>query len=176
MYPFFRLVAHTLSAYRKPKLPVDAVHSSSHICWPTDIDMFGEMNHGRILTVFDQGRFGLAARNGLLDVVLKQGWALTMAGVSVRYRRRILPFRRYEMRSKFWGLDDRFLYLEQSMWRNGECCASALYRTTALRSGKMVPVAEVAAALNVNPEDHPVPDWVEDWAQADAKRPWPPLS
>lgn len=174
MYPFARLLIHMGLAKSQPPLDPMGIHISHHICWPWDIDMFGEMNHGRILTIFDQGRFGTAVRTGLMRSVLRGGWALTLAGVSVRYRKRVLPFRRYEMRSRAVGMDERFIYLEQSLYRHDECCASALYRAAATKGGRMVPVCTIARSIGLDPVNARVPDWVKAWADADAQRPWPP--
>jgi hypothetical protein len=66
------------------------------------------------------------------------------------------------------------MYLEQSLWRDGVCHASALYRSAATRNGKMVPIEDVARAVGVDPQGSPVPEWVSAWADADAQRPWPP--
>lgn len=93
MYPFIRLATGVLGARRAPRLahPLDT-HVSHHRCWPWDIDMFAEMNNGRMLTLYDLGRFQLAARAGLIDALVKHGWALTIAGSSTRYRKRITTF------------------------------------------------------------------------------------
>ena len=174
MYPFVRLVYQTALAAGQPKLGPFETHVSHHICWPWDIDIFLEMNNGRVLTVFDLGRFPLAQRAGLLGAIRRNGWTLSMLGASVRYRRRILPFRRYQMRSRALGFDARFMYLEQSIWRGEDCCASVLYRSAALHKGKMVPTQEVEAALNLTKASPELPAWVQAWIEADATRPWPP--
>jgi acyl-CoA thioesterase FadM len=174
MYPFPRLIKEMLIARKQPKLPFEGVHVSHHICWPWDIDMFGEMNNGRILTVFDLGRFPLALRVGLFDLLRRKKWALTMAGASVRYRKRILPFRKYEMRSSCVGRDARFFYLHQSMWEGDTCCASVLYRSAVLERGKIVPTDRVATELHAPDWNPELPAWVQAWIDADNTRAWPP--
>ena len=53
---------------------------------------------------------------------------MTMAGACVRYRR-IRMFERIEMRSRALCWDDRFIYIEQSMWKtNGDCAGHIVYR------------------------------------------------
>ena len=64
MYPISRLIGGAVRAYRAPKLNIDDTSESSFICRPWDIDMFFEMNNGRILTLYDLGRFDLAIRGG----------------------------------------------------------------------------------------------------------------
>ncbi len=178
MFPFVRFIKDILIARRMPPITeVGEIHVSHHICWPWDLDMFAELNNGRMLTLYDLGRFALAQRGGLIDVLIKRKWVLTMAGATVRYRRRITGFERFEMRSRFIGWDDRFMYLEQSMWKkNGECASHVLYRSAALSKGKAVAPSEVAIALGQDPVSPPLPKWVTAWIEAEAKRTWPPMS
>ena len=75
-------------------------HVSHHYCLPWDIDLWRELNNGRTLTLYDLGRIPLAGRVGLIKVLRRERWGLTMAGASVRYRRRIRVFDRIEMRSR----------------------------------------------------------------------------
>lgn len=175
MYPFLRLGAEFLRARRMPPLALEDPHESHHRCWPWDIDLFGEMNNGRILTLYDVGRLPMAMRMGLIGPLRQNGWALTMAGASVRYRRRIKTFQRFTMRSRPVCRDDRFLYLEQTMWVGKEAASNILYRSAVTDRNGIVPTARVAEALgrpDWNPEP---PDWVKNWIEAEGTRIWPPI-
>ena len=97
MYPFGRLIWQMLKAGRQSKIGLWEPHVSLHYCMPWDIDMFGEMNNGRVLTLTDLGRLSLGLRCGLVDVIRRKRWSLAMAGANVRWRQRILPMRRYKM-------------------------------------------------------------------------------
>lgn len=177
MYPFIRMALGIWKARKTPQLGPFATYVSQHRCWPWDIDMWMELNNGRTLTLYDLGRIPLAQVNGLLDVVRRKRWGLTMAGVVVRYRRRIRAFERFEMRSRLLCWDERFFYLEQSMWkRNGDCANHAVYRAAVTDRNGIVASDIVAKAMNrpdlVSPE---MPEWVALWLQAEAARPWPPM-
>lgn len=174
MYPYLRFAALTLRERRKAPMSLFDTHVMEMTCLPVDIDGFLEMNNGRILTLFDLGRFALAIRMGLWDVLRAQKWGLVVAGSTVRYRARITTFQKYEMRTRFLGWDERFLYLEQAMWRGDTCCNHALLRTAVTANGRMAPVADVAKALGVEGESPALPDWVQAWAAADGTRVWPP--
>jgi acyl-CoA thioesterase FadM len=175
MYPFIRLFKEIVKARRMPSLGLFDTHVSHHICWPWDIDLFVELNHGRSLTLYDLGRLPLATRIGLDRVLLQNGWGLTMAGASVRWRARVRPFQRFENRSRALGWDDKFLYLEQSMWlRDGRCASQVLYRAAVTDSGGIVSTNRVKDAMGVTQDSPPLPDWVQAWIAADALRPWPP--
>ena len=58
----------------------------------------------------------------------KEGWGITVAGNSVRYRRRIRMFERFAMVSRLTGWDRRFFYMEQSIWKGAECANHMLLR------------------------------------------------
>ncbi len=174
MYPFIRLSWQFFIHRNAPKLAVDDIHISHHICLPTDIDLWWELNNGRTLTLYDLGRLPMARRAGLIQMLKDNNWGLTMAGVSVRYRKRIRMWQRFEMRSRALGMDDKFIYLEQSLWRNNECCGHALYRSAVTDKDGIVKPDRVIAALGI-PFTKPLPDWVQAWIDADATRPWPPM-
>ena len=174
MYPFGRLFWQMIVASRQPKLGSWDEHVSFHYCMPWDIDMFGEMNNGRVLTFTDLGRFPLALRGGLIAVILKNKWQLSMAGATVRWQRRILPFRRYKMKSSAIGCDDRFVYLHHTIWRDDVCHASVLYRACARKGSKRISIEEFLTELGT-PDDVPsLPDWADNWRKVEDNRVWPP--
>ena len=90
MFPFVRMIKDIVLARNLPPLAdFSEIHESTHICWPWDIDFFGEMNNGRVLTIYDLGRFASAQRGGLIKALYVNKWGLAMAGAMVRYRRRL---------------------------------------------------------------------------------------
>ncbi|WP_371038063.1 acyl-CoA thioesterase [Rhodosalinus sp. FB01] len=176
MYPFFRLALEYRTHRGASALPLTGTHVSHHRCWPWDLDMWAELNNGRTLTLYDLGRIPLAMRTGLVMAMREQGWGLTIAGSSVRYRRRVRAFERLEMRSRVVCWDARFIYLEQSMWRrDGECTSHALYRSAVTSADGIVPPEKVLSAMRQTATSPPMPDWVAAWSAAEALRPWPPM-
>ncbi len=175
MYPFVRMTKELLK-YRKARpLGLNENHVSQHICWPWDLDMWRELNNGRTLTLYDLGRIPLARRVGLIKALRENRWGMAVAGVSVRYRKRVLAFERVEMRSRAIGWDNRFLYVEQSLWnRRGECAGHALYRMAVTSADGIVPPAEIARAIGHDPEGPQLEKWVCEWIRAEGHRPWPP--
>lgn len=174
MYPLFRFAKEMAKFRNAPRLAVTGVHVSTHICWPWDLDPWIELNNGRTLTLFDLGRIPMAQRSGLIPVLRDRKWGITVAGSSVRYRRRIRAFERFTMISRVAGWDHRFIYMDQSMWKGAECCNQVLIRSAITSAQGIVPPAQVMAALGASPDSPPLPDWIAAWIGADDTRPWPP--
>ena len=174
MYPFLRMFKVMAQARRQPPLGLFDTHVSRLICWPWDLDPWVELNNGRTLTLYDLGRLPLSRRTGFERLLREQGWGLTVAGSSTRYRRRVTVFARLTMHSRCLGWDDRFLYMDQSMWKGNECASQVLIRSAIVSKAGIVPPARMAQAMGIPTESPALPDWVLAWAEAEATRPWPP--
>lgn len=177
MFPFVRMIKDVWLASRQaPFVSMTETHVSHHICWPHDLDIWLELNNGRALSLYDLGRTAMAQRAGLVRVLRQQKWGMTMAGTSTRFRRRIHGFERFEMRSRAVCWDDKFIYLEQSMWKkSGDCASHVLYRAAVTDSNGIVSPDRVLTAMGVDHVSPPMPDWITAWCDADAYRPWPPM-
>ena len=191
MYPFLTVFRRTAFAMLKPRLPAGSKTRASYVCMPWDLDHWGEMNHGRVLTLSDVVLPMSAARVGLMQLVLRRGWALTMAGATSRWRHRIRPFMRVTFVLRLLGWDARFVYLEVTIWHKDRAMAQTLYRSAvrgpegAIAPAELVEALGGADAIFAGVEEEaltpngPAPDgtppaWVRAWADADALRPWPP--
>lgn len=174
MYPFLRMAKELVRARRLPPLGLLDTHVSHHRCWPWDLDPWMELNNGRTLTLFDLGRLPLGRRTGLDRVLRANRWGLTVAGSSVRYRRRVTVFSALTMHTRCIGWDARFLYMEQSMWRGDDCTSHVLIRSAVVSKGGMVAPEKLARAMGHSGQSPALPAWVLAWIEADATRPWPP--
>jgi len=177
MFPIFRLIKDLLKARRMAPLDLTETHVSNHICWPWDLDIWLELNNGRAMTLYDLGRTMQAQRVGLISALRQNRWGMTVAGSSVRFRQRIRGFERFEMRSRAVAWDDKFIYLEQSMWKKNGSCASHVMLRTALtdKDGIVSPTRVLAAMGRADQQPFEMPDWIDAWRAADAQRPWPPM-
>lgn len=174
MYPFLRMFKVMAQARRQPPLGLFDTHVSTLICWPWDLDPWVELNNGRTLTLYDLGRLPLSRRTGFEALLRAKGWGLTVAGSSTRYRRRVTAFSRLTMYTRCLGWDDRFIYMEQSMWKGEECTSQVLIRSAIVSKSGIVPPVELAKAAGVSTLSPELPDWVKAWIAAEATRPWPP--
>ena len=108
MYPYIRATHALLKARSQPAMGLYDTHVSHHRAWPWDTDIFGELNNGRILTLFELGRWQMTVRLGLIRPFLRGGLTLAVAGVSVRYRKRVPIFHKYRMQTRVLGYGERF--------------------------------------------------------------------
>ena len=174
MYPLIRLMKEFHVHRNAPPLGLLDTHVSRHICWPWDLDIWMELNNGRSLTLYDLGRLPLARRVGLIGVLRANGWSLTMAGATVRWRRRTRVFERLEMHSRCVGWDDRFIYIEQTMWDGDEAKSSVVYRAAVTDRNGIVRTDRLMAAFPGPVPQAELPAYVRAWIAAEAERPWPP--
>ncbi|MGL5010944.1 MAG: acyl-CoA thioesterase [Paracoccaceae bacterium] len=174
MYPFVRLAKEIIKFRNAAPLgPFDA-HVSTHRIWPWDLDPWRELNNGRTLTLFDLGRLPLFIRMGIARGVAKQGWGLTVAGNTTRYRRRLTVFQKVTMISRCIGWDARFFYMEQSFWRGDECTSHMLIRAAVVGKSGIIPPATATETLGIPSASPALPAWVQSWIVAEDQRPWPP--
>lgn len=177
MYPWLRLIKTFVTASRQAPLAWDEAHVSQHICWPWDLDAWNELNNGRALTLLDLGRVGWIARMKVSRQMRAKRWGFAIAGSTVRYRRRVQLFHRFEMRTRITCWDDRFFYYEQSTWkRDGQCAYHAVLRAAITSKEGIVPPAELIKALGMDIHTPVIPDWIAAWAASEDLRPWPPMS
>ncbi|MEM6728204.1 MAG: acyl-CoA thioesterase [Pseudomonadota bacterium] len=177
MYPWLRLVARLRSARRLPPAGLLDTHVSQHRVSLFDCDMFAEMNNGRILTIYEFGRWEMSTRTGLWAAIRKRGWGFAVAGASVRYRKRLTPWEKFEMRTRVVGWDARFVYIEQGMFKaNGDCANHCLFRTAVVSKGRAVPTADLVEVMDFKGPAPVLPAWAQAWIDADTQRPWPPMA
>ena len=174
MYPVIRMAKEIWVNRNAGPINLGEFHISHHICWPWDLDLWLELNNGRTLTLYDLGRHVLAKRYGLVSLLKSKNWSMPMAGASVRYRRRIQIFDRFEMRSRClcWG---ELFYIEQSIWKkNGECAGQIVNRSAFANHAGIISPDKVMRELGESLEPPQIPNWVASWIQAENNRPWPP--
>jgi len=178
MYPFIRYattIAHAALKVKKGNtLTLKETSEITFRCRLSDIDNFLEMNNGRVFTLYDLGRMDFAVRTGLGKQLLKQRWGLVIAGSTIQYRKRIRAFDKVTLKTKIVAIDERWMYIEQSMWVKGKPCSSAILRSGVTKGGRVIEISKVLAALGQSDWELPPTGFVAKWIESDAERPWPP--
>ena len=178
MYPFLRYtksIADAVIARTKgQKLSLDDTGEISFRCNLSDIDNFMEMNNGRVLTLYDFGRTDFAIRAGLGKALVKNRWGFVVAGSTIQYRKRVRAFDMVTIKTRIVAMDERWVYIEQSMWVKGKPCSSALLRTGITEKGRVIATKRILEALGKSDWTKPPQGYVKEWIESDNDRPWPP--
>ncbi|MGB0865926.1 MAG: acyl-CoA thioesterase [Granulosicoccaceae bacterium] len=174
MYPLTRLVGTFVKAKRGSTPDAKAISEIKFRCRPWDLDMFLEMNNGRVLTLYDLGRFDLLLCMGLDKIMRKNHWGLVAASSTVRYRHRIRMFDKVSIRTQVAGVDERWVYIAQSMWVRGLPASAVLIRTGITSKGKVISPQHLLDELGVEMSAMQLADWDKQWVETENARPWPP--
>ncbi|HYK01885.1 MAG TPA: thioesterase family protein [Thermoanaerobaculia bacterium] len=138
---------------------------------PHDCDLNFHLNAGRFVSFMDIARVELIGRTRLLGMLLRRGWRPVMGGCVVRYRRSILPFERFDIRTRVVGWDEKWIYVEHVVEKDGEFCAIGHMRTVIRgRNGTIAP-QDVLALLKLDGLESPaLPEFVQQWRTSEDQR------
>ena len=143
--------------------------------WPTDLDVNVHMNNARYLAVMDLGRVDIILRSGLGRLALRRRLQPVIAGALVRFRRPLIPFERFTLRTRVIGWDAKWLFMEHRLERRGELVCRAVVKGLFLGRDGGVPPDRLADFLG-HAEPSPVlPQWVADWLAVEAAQVQPAL-
>lgn len=164
---WLRLLLLRLQVARRPRVGIwDTVRTPFRVA-PTDLDALGHMNNGKFLSIMDLGRLDLMVRSGLWRVFSSRGWYPVVAGQSITYRRSLNPGQRFDLYSRFVGVHDTWVYVDQTFAVGTTVHAHAVVRARFLRkTGGSVGHDELEEAAGESVAGHPVPQWMVDWTAA----------
>ena len=139
-------------------------------CWPNDLDLNFHMNSGRYLSMMDLGRISILCRYGILGRVMRLGWRPINGATMIRFKRSILLFDRFQVRSRVVCWDEKWFYFEHIVEKDGVTYAIAHVRGLLReKSGNVVPQRLMELA-GVRIESPPMPDVIRLWNEAEALR------
>ena len=140
--------------------------------WPNDLDLNMHVNSGRYLSFMDIGRVELLVRFKIFRKVIGRGWRPINAGTVISFRKSLLAFERFTVRSRIVCWDEKWFYFEHIVDRaNGERAAIANARGL-LRGpeGNVPPTALLEVAGYPGLASPPMPPHITRWIEAEAAR------
>lgn len=181
MLLFFRFLIATILGALRPRIDVLGTAVTRFTALPTDCDLNFHLNAGRFISFMDVARMDFLTRTRLIGPLLRQRWRPLMGGIVVRYRRSILPLRRFEIRSRIVGWDEKWFYVEHMVVkkglkkkgiRDGALCAHAYVRTLVQKraGGNATPREVLALAGREEVPSPPLPEFVVAWRDAEDRR------
>ena len=135
--------------------------------WPNDLDINIHMNNGRYLTIMDLGRLDLILRSGFGRIMLKRRWSAVLGSVTIRYRRPLAPFQRYQIVTRILGWDEKWVFIEQQFVVDGQACAIAYSKAIVIDGARALPMTEMLAAIDYGFPSPPLPDGIRSWLDAE---------
>ena len=153
---------------RVRKLPpldlYDVCHSLRRVM-PGDIDELRHMNNGAYLTNLDHARVELVIRTGMWKRLEAADIYPVVSAQSIAYRKSLKLWQKYTIESRMLGLDERSVYMEQRFVVDGEVYARAFIQARFLyKAGGTVSVEKLAEVTGIDPMEHPIPEWLHEWA------------
>lgn len=137
---------------------------------PHDCDLNFHLNSGRFLSFMDVARMDLIGRLRLLRPLLRRGWRPVMGGCVVRFRRSVLPFQKFDIRSRVVGWDEKWFYIEHIVEKDGIFCAAGHVRTLIRGKEGNVATRDVLALFGEAPDAPQLPDFVHHWREIEDAR------
>lgn len=166
----FRLIGCLIASLFRPRMdPLDQGVVRMRV-WPNDLDLNVHANSGRYLSFMDVGRIDLLVRMRLLRKVVARGWRPIVGGAMLSFRKSLLPFERFTVRSRIVGWDEKWFYFEHIIEKDGgEVAAIGTVRGLLRGRDGNVPPRELVA-LTGRPIDSPaIPDSVLRWRKAEER-------
>ncbi len=137
---------------------------------PHDCDLNFHLNAGRYVSFMDVARIELIGRVRFIGPMLRRGWRPVAGGAVLRFRKSVLPFERFDIRSRVIGWDEKWIYVEHIVEKDGEFCAIGHMRTVIRSKQGTVRPSVVVAALNIYIASPPLPEFVAKWRAGEDER------
>ena len=172
---FFRTLLHALRSRFGPRLGHYDVTRTRFITLPTDQDILRHMNNGVYLSIMDIARFDMLHRTGIWAIFKVKGWYPVVVSETISFRKSLTLGQRFTVESRILGFDEKAVYVEQRFVRptegpdavagEVEVYARGFIRGRFLkRTGGVVTIDELAAAVGTAPDELTVPAWLLAWS------------
>lgn len=134
---------------------------------PSDLDFYMHVNNGSYLQMMDVARTNWTAELGGMSKLRANGWYPVVAANTVRYRKSLLPWQKFEIHTRLLGWDGRMNYIEQDVVRGGVLYAQAFIAGRFLgKGGERIAPADVVKLLTGEDLQSPaLPEKVLVWAR-----------
>ena len=132
-----------------------------------DLDLYRHVNNGVYLQYMDVGRANYLADLGAFPRLAERGWYPVVAASTMKYRRSLTLGQRFTVTTRVLGWDQRVVFLEQVIERDGLLVARGWVAGRFLsRTGERIAPADVVELIGGPPESPALPDDVAAWARA----------
>ena len=146
---WIRLLLTLVKARFRSKVKLTKTISLPFRVWITDIDV-SVMNHAAIMTVMELGRVDFMVRTNFLKLANKRKWYFPSQAISVQFYRPLKMFQKAELLTRVSFIDEKWIYTEQKIIRNGKDIAACFVKSTIKQGRDSVPTSEILTALEID--------------------------
>lgn len=162
---YWRLLWLLVRSKQRPRTLAWETTVSPFRVLPSDLDALGHMNNAKYFAFMDLGRLDQMFRSGLWEACSARDWYSVVAAQTIRYRRSLKPWQKFELHTRVIGFDDKAMYIETRFLCRGKVAAHAVGQARFLRkTGGDVSPAELRGLFPQMPELE-LPAWVDTWAE-----------
>lgn len=167
---FFRLIRIIIHALYRPKLHFLDRSIVTFRVWPFDLDINSHMTNSRYLSVMDLGRTDLLIRTGLGKLTWKKKWASVLGSATIRWRRSLKLFQKFDLHTHVVGWDNKWFYLDQKIVCDGHVVAHAIMKAIFVKKGGSIMASELVTMLTNDKEisqSPPLPKAILHWNKSE---------
>lgn len=165
---YLRLLLTWLRSFGQDRLHYEQVAERHFRVLPHDLDAFGHMNNGRYLQIMDVARIEWMLATGVAGVIRSNRWSPLLGGSVIRYRYSLRLFQGYRVRTRLFGWDDRWFYLEHVFVDRGDRRVAVGVTRAGLYGGSgWVHASEVAEQVHPGAVSPAIPPHVHDWIRVE---------
>jgi acyl-CoA thioesterase FadM len=135
--------------------------------WPMDLDANLHQNNGRYLSCMDLGRFDIAFLLGLHRPMFKQRWQPLLGSSTIRYRKSLVAFQRFELMTTIAGWDEKWVFMQQAFLVEKETIALGATKVLFRDLNGNVPTQKVLDHAKITTQSPELPQWILDWHHCD---------
>ncbi len=131
--------------------------------WLTDLDVLMHMNNGKYFSLMDLARVDFMIRNKAFSILNKKGIYPVVASESMKFKKSLKLFQKFNILTKVAGWDEKNFYLEQSFLVSGEVYSYAIIKAQFLKNGgRKISPQEIMSILGYD-EEKELPAHIKDW-------------
>ncbi|AUI67902.1 thioesterase family protein [Beggiatoa leptomitoformis] len=160
---YFRLLLVLLKTWRGESLtPLD--ESILHLrVLPTDIDLHGNLQTNRYLSMMELGYTDLITRMGLRVLTRRQRWLFNIVAINLHYFYPLKVLQKYELSTRLLCWDNQCLYLEHRFQQDKKIVAIGQVKAIVRgRSGSIAP-GYLLELLGYDPTSPNFPTAIQQW-------------
>ena len=164
---FFRLFYTLLFSRFRSKTTMTDLCVTPYRVWPTDLDVLKHVNNGVYFSMMDLSRIDMMVRSGSYKIINQNGWYPVVTAETLRFKRSLTAFQKFEIHTQIVGWDEKSFYIEQSFFVGEELCSSGVIKGRFLKKrGGQVATRELLEAVGIDFESKSLSDEIANWSES----------